>query len=252
MIGTAAGLANEGYCPITVAQACFISMRSFEPIRQYCGYMSLPIIVIGISAGFALAYMGNTHYSIEDMGIVRTIPGMTILSPSDAGQAAKAFLAAVGSNKPVYIRLTGGLNTPVVYESDYNFEIGKAIRLKEGNDIQIIATGNIVKNALTATVMLEEMGVSAEVIDMHTIKPLDEACISTQSKLIVTVEEHNVVNGLGGAVAEYLSSIPNSPVLLRLGVNDTFSIVGDYQYLLEQHGLTPEGIKQAILNQLKK
>jgi transketolase len=252
MIGIAAGLSSEGYRSVAVAQACFISMRSFEPVRQYCGYMGFPIILVGISAGFALSYLGNTHYSIEDIGIMRTIPDMTILSPSDAGQAAKAFLAAIKSNKPVYIRLTGGLNSPVVYDSDYQLEIGKAIKLKEGSDIQIIATGNIVKNVLTAAAMLEEEGIRAEVVDMHTIKPLDEASISIQSQLIVTVEEHNIVNGLGGAVAEYLSSVPNSPVLLRLGVNDKYSIVGDYPYLLEQHGLTPAGIKESIINQLNR
>lgn len=248
MIGIAAGFASEGYHSVCVAQACFISMRSFEQIRQYCGYMGFPVILVGISAGFALTYLGNTHYSIEDMGIIRTVPDMTVLSPSDAGQAAKAFLAALASNKPVYIRLTGGLNSPIVYESDYRFEIGKAIRIREGSDIQIIATGNIVKNALIAADLLEEEGISAEVVDMHTVKPLDETSIATQSKLIVTVEEHNIVNGLGGAVAEYLSSVPGLPVLLRLGVKDKYSVVGDYPYLLEQHGLTPEGIKQSIIN----
>ncbi|MDR3246398.1 MAG: transketolase [Prevotellaceae bacterium] len=250
MTGTAAGFASEGYCPVTVAQACFISMRSFEQIRQYCGYMNFPIISVGINAGFALTYLGNTHYAVEDIGILRTVPELIILSPSDAWQAAKAFLAAVALKKPVYMRLTGTLNTPVIYESDFNFEIGKAIRIKEGDDIQIIATGNIVKNVLIAAELLENDGISTEVIDMHTIKPLDKACISMQSKLIITVEEHSIINGLGGAVAEYLSSMPNSPKLMKLGVNDTFSKVGDYSYLLEQHGLTPESIRKSIKEEL--
>ena len=150
LIGMSAGLVSENRKVVVVAQACFISMRSFEQIRQYCGYMKFPLIIVGINAGFSLTFMGNTHYAIEDMGIIRCIPGMTIISPSDAGQALKAFYASWTLNKPVYIRFTGGLNCPVIYEQEFNYQIGKGIRLREGNQIQIIATGSMVDRALKA------------------------------------------------------------------------------------------------------
>ena len=123
LIGMSAGLVSENRKVVVVAQACFISMRSFEQIRQYCGYMKFPLIIVGINAGFSLTFMGNTHYAIEDMGIIRCIPGMTIISPSDAGQALKAFYASWTLNKPVYIRFTGGLNCPVIYEQEFNYQI---------------------------------------------------------------------------------------------------------------------------------
>ncbi len=155
LIGIAAGMASENRRVLVTAQACFISMRSFEQIRQYMGYMGSNIIAIGISSGFSLTFFGNTHYAIEDISLMRSIPGLTVLSPSDAGQAVKALMAAVDLTGPVYIRLSGTLNCPIVYDQNYNFEIGKSIQVRKGKDIAIIATGSMVFNALKAAEILE-------------------------------------------------------------------------------------------------
>jgi transketolase len=249
LIGIASGLSSEDKTVIATTQAVFISMRSYEQLRQYLGYMQHKVIVIGIGAGFALTFFGNTHYAIEDISIVRSIPQMTVLSPSDAGQAAKIFEAAVKLNSPAYIRLVGGLNCPIVYKEDYELEIGKSIVIKEGTDITIFATGIMVYNSLKAAELLEQKNISVKIVDMHTIKPLDRQIIkeSANSKLFVSVEEHNIIGGLGSAISEYLAEQGGKAPLLRLGVKDTFSIVGNYEYLLEQHRLTSELIDEDIL-----
>jgi transketolase len=252
LIGMAAGLASEGHPVVASTQAVFISMRSFEQIRQYMGYMKLPIVTVGVSAGFALTFLGNTHYAIEDIALLRTIPGITILSPSDAGQAAKAMVAALKSNSPVYIRCTGGLNVPSIYKVDYDFEIGKAIEIKPGLQVAIFATGTVAANALEAAHALEEKGISAAVIDFHTIKPFDTECIDryVRHNLLVSVEEHNVIGGLGGAISEYLVGLHAHPQLLRLGVKDRFFTPGDYPYLIQQSRLDAASIAEDILSAL--
>jgi len=250
LVGIASGLSHEGYKPVITAQSAFLSMRSGEPIRQYLAYMKSNVIAVGIGAGFALNFFGNTHYAIEDIAIMRSIPNMTVLSPSDAGQAAKIFEAAVKLNTPVYIRLVGGTNCPIVYKEDYDLQIGKSILVKDGSDITIFATGIMVYNALKAAESLEEKGISIKVVDVHTIKPLDTQIIrdSVLSRLFVSIEEHNIIGGLGGAVSEYLSEEGCAIPLLRLGVKDTFCKVGDYNYLLEQNRLTPELLAEDILS----
>ena len=252
LIGVAAGMASEGKKVIATAQACFISMRSCEQIRQYMGYMGSNVIAVGISSGFSLTYFGNTHYAIEDLSIMRSIPGITILAPSDAGQAAKALMAACMMDGPVYIRLGGTLNCPIVYDYDYDFEIGKSIIAMEQElaDVSILATGTMVHKACRAAdILKEEHQLLVRVIDMHTVKPLDEATIdqSSDSALLVSIEEHNVIGGLGSAISEYISSSRQPPPLLRLGVQDSFSQPGDYEYLLKQNRLQPEEIANDIL-----
>lgn len=251
MIGTAAGLAEEGYKPICVAQACFITMRSFEQVRQYCGYMQIPMMIIGIGSGVSLQYMGNTHYAIEDLALMRTIPGMEVIAPCDSYEAVMAFEYAVSSKHPIYIRLFGGTAIPGVFNEEVVFECGKAIKMKEGADVQIIATGSMVGNAMKVAEELSTEGISAEVVDMHTIKPLDAKAIDLNKKLIVTLEEHNIIGGLGGAVAEALCLNTSHPKLLKLGVDDRFVPVGSYKYLLQQCGLDIENIKNTIINILK-
>ena len=240
MIGVAAGLADEGYLPICAAQACFLSMRAFEPIRQYVGYMQKPMIVIGLFSGFSTTFMGNTHYSQEDIALMRTIPGMQVFSPADGLEAAKCFEAAVESGKPTYIRLWGKTGSPIVYESDYNYEIGKAILLREGKDIQIVATGSMAVQALKAAQLLSEEGIEADVINMHTIKPMDTTLLDSH-KQIFSIEEHSIVGGLGDALRESGFSIN------KIGIEDRFGEVGDYNYMLKQHNLTNEKIKETIL-----
>ena len=252
LLGVAAGLDSEGFKTIAVAQACFISMRSFEQIRQYLGYMGGKVLCVGINSGFSLTFFGNTHYAIEDMALMRSIPNLTVLSPADAGEAVKIFDAALKVDGPVYLRLSGSLNTPIVYKEDYNLEIGKAVTLQDGNDIVIFATGLMVSNALKAAELLSEKGITATVVDIHTIKPIDKECIlsNCDKKLMVSVEEHNVVGGMGTAIADVLSEIRNTPPLLKLGVQDHFMPVGDYNYLVEQAGLTPLQIAGSISNKL--
>lgn len=252
LLGVAAGLDSEGFKTIAVAQACFISMRSFEQVRQYLGYMGGKVMCVGINSGFSLTFFGNTHYAIEDMALMRSIPNMTVLSPADAGEAVKLFDAALKVDGPVYLRLSGSLNTPIVYKDDYELKIGQAITLKEGDDIAIFATGLMVSNALKAADLLLENGITATVVDVHTIKPIDKDTINKNygKKLLVSVEEHNVVGGLGTAIADVLSEQRNSAPLLKLGVQDRFMPVGDYNYLVEQAGLTPEQIAASIENKL--
>lgn len=251
LVGIAAGLASEGWIPIIVAQACFVTMRSFEQVRQYCGYMKFPIIVVGYGAGFCLQYMGNTHFSIEDIGLMRSIPGMTVVSPADASEAAKVIEAAIDYKQPIYIRMTDKMGCPIVYTSEYNYELGKANVIQDGIDIQIIATGSMVSRAMKAASLLAAENIQSSVVNMHTIKPLDGNVINKTAKLVVTIEEHNIVNGLGTAVSDYLAENRLSIPLLKLGVKDCFSQVGDYNYLLDQHGLTPEKITESIIKNLK-
>lgn len=249
LIGVTAGLASEGVRCIAVAQACFISMRSYEMIRQYLGYMGNKAIIVGINSGFALTYFGNSHYAIEDLSLMRTIPGMTVLSPADAGEAVKAFEAALEMNSPVYIRLSGTINTPIVYADDFEYKIGKITKiLNNGNDVAIFATGTMVNNAIIAANTLDVDGIKVQVNDVHTVKPIDIHAIKSakNSRMIVTIEEHTIIGGLGGAVAEVMAEEGNMPKLLRIGVNDCFCSVGDFNYLMDQNGLTPEKIVESI------
>ena len=180
---------------------------------------------------------------------MRAIPNIVLLSPADCVETIKAVEASAEYNGPVYIRLTGGQNHPQVYSEDYKFEIGKAVELKKGKDISIIATGTMVSESLKVAEMLEEMGISTSVINMHTIKPIDENIIeiaAKNSKLIVTIEEHSIVGGLGSAVAELISEKKLKREHLLIGLPDSFLKVAEYGYLLEKYGLTKEKILKKI------
>lgn len=248
MLGIAAGLAAEGYKPIVTTYATFITLRSCEQIRHYLGYMNLKVIVVGSGAGLVQGFSGNTHYSVEDLAVMRAIPNITVLSPSDAAQAVKAFEAAKQVPNSVYIRLSGGLGCPIVYKNDYNFEIGTPIVAREGGDLTIFATGMMVSAALKAAELLSEKGISVKVVDVHTIKPLSDSVLDNtlSSKLLITIEEHNVIGGLGGVISEKLAAIGNTPPLMCLGIKDCFSRVGDYEYLLSENRLLPEQIAEDI------
>jgi len=249
MIGVAAGLAKEGFVVFATSFAPFISMRCCEQIRMSLGYMTLNVKAVAIGSGLAMAYLGNSHYGIEDASIMRSIPNLTVVSPADCAEIIKTVFAAAEYEGPMYIRLTGAGNNPIVYKEDYNFKIGKAITLREGSDITIIANGTMVYESLEAAKLLELQGLSATVVNMHTIKPLDTSVIDkavASSKLLVTVEEHSVVGGLGGAIAEYKTALRNAPPQLIIGLPDKFGKAGDYKYLLEKYGLTGEHIAQKI------
>lgn len=254
LIGITAGLASEGFKCVATAQSCFLSMRSFEPIRQYMGYMQIPAVLVGINSGFALSYFGNSHYALEDLSLMRTIPNMTVLSPADAGEAVKAFEAALKMNSPVYIRLSGTLNTPVVYADDFEYDYRKANKVyDQGGEVVFLATGSMVYNCLKAAEQLNGDGVGTKVIDVHCLKPIDSDTILKElagAKLIVSAEEHFVLGGLGTAVSEVMVQNQVSAKVLNLGVHDRFCEVGDYQYLMEQNGLSIGKIVEKVKEQL--
>jgi transketolase len=185
---------------------------------------------------------------------MRAIPNITILSPADCAETVKATLAAARHKGPLYLRLTGGYPNPPVHKADYEFEIGKAIRLREGEDIAIVATGAMVHASLDAAEILSGQGISCRVVDMHTIKPLDEGAImeARPTRLLVTVEEHSVKGGLGGAVSECLAGVRVKPPHLIIGIADKFSNAADYLYLLKQHGLTAPQIAETILKKYQE
>lgn len=254
MINLAAGLAKEGNNVFCTTFANFAVMRSYEQIRLSLGYMMFPVKVVGIGSGFAMGFFGNTHYGMEDIALMRAIPNLTVISPADCSEVVKATVACAEYNKPVYLRLTGVMNNPMVYKENYNFEIGKAIKLKDGKDIAIIATGSMVYNSLKAAEILESKGYSCSVINIHTIKPLDENSIKNclDKKLIVTVEEHSVIGGLGSAVSDIVSKKSRNCILLKIGIKDFFQKAGDYQYLLKVNGLDEISISNIIEEGIRK
>ena len=247
MLGVSAGLAQEGKIVFATTYATFVTMRSCEQMRHYMGYMNSNIKIVGSGAGLIMTYSGNTHYTFEDLSIMRAIPNITILSPADATESVKVALAAAKHLGPVYIRLTGGLNYPMVYKEDYNFEIGKAVTILDEGDITIFATGTMVYNSIEASKILALKGIKARVVNFHTIKPIDKDAIddsNEKSKLLVSVEEHSKIGGLGGTIAEHLSLKGNHAPLLRLGIADEFKHAGDYNFLLGENRLLPEQIAQ--------
>lgn len=252
LVGIAGGLAKEGFHPYVSTYASFATTRALDQVRVNMGYMKLPIRLIGLTSGFSVGILGPTHMSIEDISIMRAIPNITVIAPADCTEFVKTTLALVNYNQPVYVRMTGTMGCPIVYHEDYDFEIGKAITLKQGKDIAIIASGTMVSNSMKAAELLEEAGVCATVINMHTIKPLDTDSLDLlrEHRLLVTIEEHSVIGGLGGAVAEYMSQKTGFPPLLKIGINDEYPHAADYPYLIAKHGLTPDAICATIKNAL--
>tara|TARA_B100000575_G_C23078196_1_gene621081 strand:- start:119 stop:1081 length:963 start_codon:yes stop_codon:yes gene_type:complete len=250
LIGIAAGLSSENFNVITTTFAPFQTIRCCEQIKVNLGYMQNKICMVGLASGLVLGNLGYTHCCIEDIGILRSIPNINIVSPSDSLETIKAIFAALNNDKSTYVRLTGGSNNPIVNKEDYKFEIGKSIKLKEGKDVTIFCSGACVFNALEAANLLEKEKIDVEVINMHTIKPVDKDSIkkSLERKLILTIEEHNIIGGLGSAVAEALSIYTKRPKHIFLGVNDQYSKGGSYEFLKEKHGLD---IK-SIINNVKK
>lgn len=253
MIGVAAGLASEGYKVVTTTFAPFQTMRCCEQIKVNLGYMKQNVCTVGIASGLALGALGYTHCCIEDLSIMRSIPEIVVISPADSVETIKALEAAIRLEKPSYIRLTGTSNNSIIYNKDYDFNIGKSIILKEGTEIVIFSTGAILKECMDAAAVIEQKKVSTRVVNMHTIKPIDKEEIlkACKSKLIVSVEEHNIIGGLGSAIAEYKSTINNSPPQLFLGINDYYSKGGTYNYLKNKHRLTSEKIVEDILIKLR-
>ena len=254
MVGIAAGLAAEGFHPVVTTYATFVTMRSCEQIRHYLGYMGEKVVVVGSGAGLCQGYAGNTHYTIEDIAMMRSIPNLYVLSPADAGSAVKLFELALTLDRSVYIRLTGNLNCPVVYKDNIDFFIGGSHKIREGRIITIFATGTMVKSAMDCAELLEKEGVSSSVVDVYSIKPIDRLSIlsAVTSSLLVTIEEHNTMGGLGAAVSEVLAEHGNMPRLICCGIKDEFTKAGEYCDLLRQNRLLPDQLCQDILMELSK
>ncbi len=248
LIGVAAGLAKDGTSVFATSFSPFVTMRACEQVRMNMGYMQLNIKTIGLGSGLIMSQLGNSHYGIEDGAVMRCIPGMTVVNPADGVEIVKTIEALCDYKHPAYLRLTGGPGLPIVYEEDIDFSIGKAIKVRDGKDIAIIACGTMVYYSKAAAEILADKGIDAVVIDMHTIKPLDEKMVDEQldKRLIVTVEEASVVGGLGSAVAEYLANKTDKPAQLILGIKDCFPHAGSYQYLLKECRLTGEQIAEDI------
>lgn len=249
MVGVAAGLASEGYNVITTTFAPFQTARCCEQIKVNAGYMQQKLCMVGIASGLALGNLGFTHCCVEDIGILRSIPNIQIVSPADSFETIKALNAAVNSKKSTYIRLTGSANNPIIYNQDYNFEIGKSIKLKSGTDLTLFCSGAIVSTCLEVAKKLAELKISCSVINMHTIKPIDKDAIkdaSETSKLIVSVEEHNVIGGLGSAISEHLVKLKSRPNMLIMGINDQYVKGGSYNYLKNKYELSTDKIVEKI------
>ena len=244
MMGVAAGLAAAGMVPFASSFAMFAAGRAYEQVRNSIGYPHLNVKIGATHAGISVGEDGASHQCLEDIALMRVSPGMTVIVPSDDIEARAAVEAAYAYKGPVYLRF-GRLAVPVINDRpDYRFEIGKGITLREGKDLTIVATGLEVQSALEAAEKLAADGVSAEVINIHTIKPLDEELILASAKKtgrVVTVEEHSVIGGLGGAVCEVLSAKAPVPVL-RIGVNDVFGESGPAVELLHKYLLDGEGV----------
>ena len=248
MTGIAAGLATTGKIPFISSFAMFAAGRNFEQVRNSIGYPHLNVKIGATHAGISVGEDGASHQCNEDIALMRTIPGMVVICPSDDVEAKAAVKAAVEYEGPVYLRF-GRLAVPVINDTpDYKFEMGKGVVLREGKDLTIVATGLPVAESLAAAEMLAKDGIDAKVINIHTIKPLDTELIIAAAKetgKVVTVEEHSVIGGLGGAVCETLSENAPTPVL-RIGMNDVFGESGAAVPLLHKYGLDAEGIYNKI------
>lgn len=248
MYSVAAGLSTCGKIPFASTFAMFAAGRSFEQVRNSIGYPHLNVKICATHAGISVGEDGATHQCNEDIALMRTIPGMVVINPSDAVEARCAVEAAINYNGPVYIRF-GRLALPIFNDNDdYKFEIGKAIKLAEGKDVTIVANGMMVYEALEARKMLLENGISASVINAHTVKPLDVKTIVDDAKItgaVVVSEEHNIIGGLGSAVAEAIGE--NYPVpVVKHGVNDVFGKSGPAKELIEYYGLNAKGICEKV------
>ena len=243
MINVAVGLSLSGKIPFASTFAMFAAGRSYEQIRNSIGYPHTNVKIGATHAGITVGEDGATHQCNEDLALMRTIPGMTILNPADAVEARLAVEAAIKMQGPCYLRF-GRMAVPVIFDKDYKFEIGRGVKLADGTDVSLIATGIEVEQALAARELLAAEGISASVINIHTIKPLDEDLVVAEAQktgAIVTCEEHSIIGGLGGAVAECLSAKCPTPVL-RVGVEDTFGRSGPAKELVSYFGLDAAAI----------
>lgn len=253
LVSIASGMAKEGTTVFVSSFSTFMSMRAYEQMRIDAAYMHNKVRAVGIVSGVSAAYQGNTHFGLEDAAVMRCIPDMTVVEPADCLEVFKTVQASLDYNGPMYIRLTGVTRMPSVYKQDYDFKIGKGIKLVNGEDVLVVATGSMVYNALQAAKKLSEEGVSCTVINMHTIKPLDRDILLENlggKKLIVTIEEHITIGGLGSAVAEALADVREKPAQILVGLPNEFLKSAAYTELLDHYGLSADKIVNSIKDSL--
>ncbi|SFJ55114.1 transketolase [Terrisporobacter glycolicus] len=247
LVGAACGFAAAGKIPFASTFAMFATGRAFEVIRNSVCYPKLNVKICATHAGITVGEDGGSHQSVEDISLMRSIPNMTVVVPADGVEAEKMIFAAAEFNGPMYVRL-GRSAVPTIFEEDYNFEIGKGVVLRDGNDATIIACGIMVNEAIIAADMLKEENIDVRVINMSTIKPIDTELIikaAKETKAIITAEEHSIIGGLGSAVSEVVSE--NHPAIVRkVGVNDSFGESGTPNELLEKYGLTAKNIVEKV------
>lgn len=252
MVNMAVGFAKDGFIPFVNTFSVFLATRGSDPILSQIGYDHLNVKLAGTYVGMSDSYDGASHQAITDMSFVRAIPGMTVITPSDAVITKKAVEAAAALDGPVYLRLSRAA-APVIYEESQSFTIGKGIRLREGKDVTLVVTGTLLSQVLTAADMLKKDGIEAEVIDMHTVKPIDEELLVSSAKktgAVVTMEEHSLCGGLYGAVAEVLGRSYSVPMD---GIGATqFAESGPYDKLLEKYGYTAEALVTKTKEVLKR
>ncbi len=253
-ISACAGMATMGRKPFFATFAPFATLRVLEQIRDDCAYAELPVRIIGSDTGVAMPELGTTHYGIEDMAAALTLPNLLVLSPSDPIALAKLSEKLLDDPRPAYIRIHGGQVCNHIYSADQEFEIGKAITVREGKDAAIIACGNMVYNSLKAAEKLEEQGISVKVVDMSTVAPIDAEAVkaAAETGLVFTVEEHSIRGGLGSMVAEVMAE-GGKGRLVRLGMPHKYiSVVSSYDKMIGEMGLDAEGIANSITKELKK
>jgi transketolase len=248
VIGFASGLATTGKIPVFAAIAPFVTARPYEMFRNDLGYMNQNVKVVGRCASLTYDQLGSTHHSIDDVAIIRTIPGVTIINPGDPVTIKKAVHAMIRHTGPCYMKI-GNQKMPVLYEEDIDFCLGKGIVIKDGTDVTLIGTGTVLSKAAAAAKLLEESGISVRLIDIHTIKPLDRELILSAARetgKIVTVEEHFIAGGLGSAIAEICSQ--ECPVKMKMiGIGDFYASNGPYEELIGKYGLQPDQIKETVI-----
>ncbi len=246
-IGVAAGLATTGLRPYVCAYAPFITARSMEQVRNDVAYANQRVVIGAAASGISLSVAGGTHHALEDLALMRSLPNMTVIVPADIDEAYQATLATLDIDGPVYMRLGGRAEEPSVSDPEAAFKLGKAVQLRPGNDVAVIACGALVEMALRASDSLKKEGIGVRVLNMHTIKPFDREAVLTaahETRGIVTAEEHRLVGGLGGAVAELLSV--ERPTRMRMiGMTDEFAMVGPTAKLRAKYGMSAEAIVDA-------
>lgn len=252
-IGVASGMATTGLRPYVCAYAPFITARSMEQVRNDIAYAKQRVVIGAAASGISLGVAGGTHHAVEDLALMRSLPGMTVIVPADVDETYRAALATLEIDGPVYLRLGGRVEEPPVTGADTPFELGKALELRQGNDVAVIACGALVDMAVRASDALRNEGIAARVLNMHTIKPLDRDAIlnaAAQTRGIVTAEEHHLTGGLGGAVAELLA-LEHPKRMRMVGMPDEFAMVGPTVALRAHYGMSAEAIAQACRGLLK-